>query len=527
MTMRIASGLLAVLGLCSLVAAQQAVDVTAVTVDKLLDGVRVTVVCNGTPNISSFTTADPAAVVIDVMNATPKLDRSRFESRYYPVTAVTVEPNAAAGALRVTVRLRELVQHTVSTENGLVVIDVGTRPVTKAAAVESKDLFAGKRLTLYVKDAELTDILRMIASQFNLNILVSQDVKTIITVRLADVPLRSAVEALLRAGLCNMVEDQSGVIVVKPVKKAMYGETQMRVFELDYVEAEDLEKVVKKALSEVGSVEVSYRRIGTGSTRSSILVVYDVPEALERVAQVVAEFDRPVPQIAIEAKFVETTLTADDRYGIEWQLQATAKTGAFDFNKDFGLPFIYNNFVVGKIDLAQLQAKLEILQSRGHSRVLASPRTVTLDNQKATMNVSTEIPLRQISTDPRTGLVLSSWTTRSVPVRLEVTPHATADGKVAMVLNPKVEAVTGYTGTADDQRPIVSSRSAETQVVVGDGEAAVIGGLIRDEETRNVGKIPLLGDIPIIGHLFKKTSVIHNKTDLMIFVIPHILPVEG
>jgi len=527
MTMRKIVALLAVVGLWSLVAAQETVNVTDVAVDKLLEGVRITVACSGTPNISSFAAADPAAVVVDIMNATSRLDQTRFESKYYPVTAVTVEPNSSGGALRVTVRLRDLVQHSVTTENGLVIIDVGNRPVSTAAAVEEKDLFAGKRLTLYVKDAELTDILRMIASQFNLNILVSQDVKTMITVRLADVPLRSAVDALLRAGLCNMVEDQSGVIVIKPVKKAMYGETQMRVFEVDYCEAEDLQKVVNRALSEAGNAEVTYRRIGTGNTRSSMLVVYDIPEALDRVAQVIAEFDRPVPQIAIEAKFIETTLSANDAYGVEWNLQATAKTGAFDFSKDFGLPLILNNYMIGKVDLSQLSANLQVLQTRGVSRVLASPRTITLDNQKATMNVSTEVPLQTITTDPKTGLVLTSWSSRSVPLRLEVTPHATADGKVAMVLAPKVEAITGYTGSADNQRPIVSSRGAETQVVVGDGEAVVIGGLIRDEETRNVGKIPLLGDIPIIGHLFKKTSIIHNKTDLMIIVVPHIIPVEG
>ena len=96
-----------------------------------------------------------------------------------------------------------------------------------------------------------------------------------------------------------------------------------------------------------------------------------------------------------------------------------------------------------------------------------------------------------------------------------------------MHVKPTVEAVTGWIGTADDQQPIVAKREAETQVTVKDGEAVVIGGLVRDEETRSIGKIPLLGDIPIIGHLFKKTSIRHEKNDLMIFVIPHVLPMQG
>ena len=522
---------LAILGLCSVLAAQEPVNVTDVAVDKLLDGVRVTVACSGTPNVSSFASADPAAVVVDLMGATAKTDRMRFESKYYPVTVVQIDPSEATGGLRITIRLRDLVEHKVTVENGFVVVDLGTRPVMTSATVDEKDPFVGKKLTLYVKDADLTDILRMIASQFNLNLMVSPDVKSTITVRLADVPLRTGLEALLKAGLTNMVEGPSGVIIVKPEKKPMYGEMETRVFDLDYVEATDVQKAVAKMLSANGTSEIGRRRIGDadGSTRSSMLVVTDLPEALDRVAQLVAEFDRRQQQIAIEAKFVETTLTGEDRYGVAWtNIGLHANLGAYDFTKDAGsMPLIFNNMVVGKVDMPKLDASLEILQTRGVSRVLASPRTVTTDNQTATMDVSTQIPLREFTSDPKTGLIVYSWKNQSIPVSLTVTPHITADGKVSMTLSPQVQAITGYVGPADDQRPIISSRSAATQAVVGDGEAVIIGGMIRDDENRTITKVPLLGDIPILGHLFRKTSITHTKTDLMIIVIPHILPMEG
>jgi type II secretory pathway component GspD/PulD (secretin) len=252
-----------------------------------------------------------------------------------------------------------------------------------------------------------------------------------------------------------------------------------------------------------------------------------VPEGIDRVAQVVAEIDHQLPQIAIEAKFVEVTRTSEDRFGIEWTIRAGASSGPIDWGKDFAFPLIYNNMVLGRVTLDQLNASLEVMSSRGLSRVLANPRTVTLDNQTSKVSMGTDMPQREVSTDPKTGLVIYSWRTRSIPISLEVTPHVTADGKVSMKVKPNVEAITGYVGAADDRHPIVSRRTAETQVTVGDGEVAVIGGLVRDEETRNVGKIPLLGDIPILGHLFKKTVVSHTKSDLMIFIIPHILPVEG
>jgi type IV pilus assembly protein PilQ len=509
--------------------AQEQVSVTDVAVDKLLEGVRVTIACTGNPNVSSFLSTDPPALVVDIMGAASKLKQDRIESAQYPVTAVTVEPSEAAAGLRVTIRLRDLVEHKVTTENGLVVVDLGTQPIPPAPVPDRKDPFAGKRLTLYVKDADLTDILRMISSQFDLNLLATQDVKSVITVRLSDVPLRMGLAALLKAGLCNMVEDKEGIIVVKPEKKEMFGETQSRVFELDNVEATDVVKLLAKMLSPAGNAEVGYRRVSSagGSDRSNLVVVSDVPEALERVAEFLAEIDRPVPQVTIEAKFIETTQSSEDRYGIQWTLSASASTGNFDFSKDFGFPLIFNNMVVGKIDLSQFNATMELMASRGKSRVLANPSTMTMDNHTATVSMGVDVPQREITSDPKTGLVLSSWKTRSVPIKLEVTPHVTSDGRVTMKVKPSVEAIIGYVGSADDQQPIVAKREAETEVTVRDGEVVVIGGLIKDEETRTVGKIPLLGDIPILGHLFKKTSIRHDRNDLMIFIIPHIVPAES
>jgi len=528
MTRKTAIPFLALVCLCSVLVAQEPVSVTNVAIDKLLENVRVTAVCTGNPNVSSFVTADPPTLVVDIMGAESKLKQDRIESSYYPVTYVSVAPSEAASGLRLTVGLREPVEHTVTVENGLVVIDLGIHPLAPVPPPPVVDQFTGKRLTLYVKDADLTDLLRMIASQFNLNILATQDVKSVVTVRLNDVPLRMGLEALLKAGLTNMVEDKEGIIVVKPEKKEMFGETQVRVFELNYAEAQDVVKLMPKMLSPVGNVDVGYRRVGTAgsSQRTNLVVVNDIPEALDRVAEFLAQYDKPLPQVMIEAKFVETTMNASDVYGIEWKLSLAAKGGSPNIGTDDVFPLIFNNMVVGKLDYTGLSAALDFLQTRGNSRVLANPSTLTLDNHTATVSMGTDVPVREISTDPKTGLVLATWRTRSVPIALEVTPHVTSDGQVNMDVKPSVEAITGWSGSSDDARPIVSRRSAATNIVVGDGEVAVIGGLTRDEETRTIGKIPILGDIPILGHLFRKTTINHTKNDLMIFIIPHIVKSE-
>ena len=516
-------------GLALPAAAEEQVGVTDIAVDKTLEGVRVTIVCEGTPNVSSFLSEQPAAVVLDFMNTASKLEYERMESGFYPVSAVTVQPSEATAGLRVAIRLRDLVGYQVTREEGLVVVDLSTTPLPPAPAEEPGNPFAGKRLTLYVKDAYISDVLRMIASQFDLNVLVTQDVKSVVTVRLYDVPLRTALEALLKAGLCDMVEDREGIIIVKPVGKDMYGTMQTRVFELDYVESEDVVSALTNVLSPQGKAEIGYRRVSDagGSDRSAVAVVTDIPEALDRIAEFIAEFDRPMPQIAIEAKFVETTHSSSDLYGIEWNISASASSGRFDPDKDFGVPIVFNEMVLGKITLDKLNATLDILATRNNSRILANPRTITIDNQKSIVSMGTDVPLREVRKDAESGEITYTWATRSVPISLEVTPHVTADGRVTMKVKPTVEAITGWVGSADDQQPIVAKRTAETQVTVGDGEAVVIGGLVKDEETRSIGKIPLLGDIPILGHLFKKTTVRREKNDLMIFIIPHVLPAEG
>jgi type II secretory pathway component GspD/PulD (secretin) len=518
--------------LCTLASAQSpAVQVTDVAIDKLLEGVRVSIACNGTPNVSSYVSSNPPAVVIDVMDARIKEGR-RFESKFYPVSSVTAEPSDKIDGVRVTVRLRELVESSVTTEEGVISVDLGTRPIPKAPMVpdyEVKDQFAGKKMTIYVKDAEIADVLRMIASQFDLNILVTQDVKSVVTVRLSEVPLRLAMDALLKAALCNMIEEASGVIIVKPQRKEMYGEMQTRVYNLDYVEAVDVLKSIVHTMSTSGKAEQGYRRVATGggSERNSQIVVTDYPEALERVAQMIAQLDRPSTQILIEAKFVEIVLSDEDRFGVNWELKVGASTGEYDPERDFAFPLMFNNMILGKVTLDGINASLELLSTQNRARVLATPQIMTMSDQTAKVSMGTDYPFREVVSDPRTGLVTYSWRTRSIPVELIVTPRVMSDGRISMYVAPNVEQITAYTGSADEQRPIVAKRQAETQITLSDGETAVIGGLVTERETKTVGKIPLLGDIPILGHLFKKTSIKRDRMDMMILITPHIVQAEG
>jgi type IV pilus assembly protein PilQ len=382
-----------------------------------------------------------------------------------------------------------------------------------------------KIVSMFVKDADIVDLLRMLASQFHLNIILTPDVKGAITVRLTDVPLMNAIDALVRAADCNYITYESGIMLVKPKGREIPGELDSRIYELDNAEATDVKEAIKRVLSVRGVSEVVYRRVGEGggSKRASALIVTDYPEVLDRLQVVIAQLDQPPAQIAIEAKFIETALTGEDMYGINWSLR-TAVTPTVPTTGEMAIPIRLDELVLGKISFDQLSAALEIMQTRGKSKLIANPKTLTLDNQTAEINMGVSIPLRTIRVDPQTQERIYTWTEKFIPIGLKVTPHMTSDGMINMDIEPKVEAITGWQGSADDLRPMTVRREAKTQVIVKDGEVVVIGGLIKDEETRTRSKIPILGDIPILGKfLFSQTTIRHEKSELLIFIIPHVI----
>jgi len=302
-----------------------------------------------------------------------------------------------------------------------------------------------------------------------------------------------------------------------------------RVYFLNDIEADDAKKTVERLLSDKGKAELSYRRVGEGggSKRTSILVVTDLPERIAKVDEVMRELDKPSPQIVIEAKFIETTMSADDVYGIDWSIRAAAVAEPPEIGKEASLPIMLNEMVLGKITFAQMSAALDVIRSRGKAKLLANPKTLTLDNQTAEVMMGVEIPILQVKIDPETRERTYTWQERYVPIALSVTPHLTDDGRINIEVKTRVEAITGWKTVQEQEMPIVAKREAKTQISVRDGEVIVIGGLVKEQETQSVTKVPILGDIPLLGNLFTHRSVKKEKNELIIFIIPRVVPPEG
>jgi type II secretory pathway component GspD/PulD (secretin) len=183
------------------------------------------------------------------------------------------------------------------------------------------------------------------------------------------------------------------------------------------------------------------------------------------------------------------------------------------------------------LDFTGLKAALDILQSRSNTKLVANPRIVTVNNQSATINVGRVLSLPTYERDQQTGKMdITGWVPYNVGVNLSVTPQISPDGHIKLKLKPEVSSLEGYASNRDgvNEGPITSSRTAQTEVLIKDGQTVVIGGLVKDQTLNTIKKIPILGDIPLLGFLFTRKEVGSDanpteKTDLLIFVTAHII----
>ncbi|MFO0985667.1 MAG: type II and III secretion system protein, partial [Planctomycetota bacterium] len=298
---------------------------------------------------------------------------------------------------------------------------------------------------------------------------------------------------------------------------------------------------------------------------SRVISVTGSPGELDRVAELIKAADRAVPQVRIEARLVETTIGDRDALGIDWQLVGGVRgasrptTFPFDSRHQGGVLFPNNNtegsqitqdtptttttttngsafdpgdsfplaqrpdFVFGSLDFTQFQAMLEILQAKGNAKLVASPQITALDGVEARIHIGETIPVPTYSRNEQYNVTyVTGYQDRDVGTTMLVTPHVNDDRTVTLDVRPEVSVITGYVGQFHEV-PIVAKRRAETQVRLVYGRTLVIGGLVRDKEITRESKVPLLGDIPLLGYLFRYQSTETEKTDLLIFVTPTIV----
>lgn len=412
------------------------------------------------------------------------------------------------------------------------------------------DGFAGETVSpqiieaLEFREVDIKDVLRQLATQYELNIVFSESVKGLVTVHLGKVSIDQALDSIITVNGFAYSRKENVYKVVSQAEAQREGR-QTKLFKLNNAEAAKIKETLLKMLSGDGSIEAD--------ARSNAIVVTDSPFVLAKIEGMLASLDELTPQVLIEAKLIETSLTNTEKLGIDWQTTIKA-TGA---DRPLTFPFSNSNdnkyypvsdepasvlatsfpaatadqFSFGTLSFSGVQAIFDILKTRNKTHLVANPRIVTLNNHNATINVGKVLSQPTYERNTTTGkLEITGWQSYNVGVSLDVTPQISPDGHVKLKLKPEVSSLIGYASNSDgiQQGPITSSRTAQTEVLLKDGQTVVIGGLVKEESSTVEKKIPILGDIPLLGWLFKSRQVGSSenpteKSDLLIFVTVRIL----
>ena len=397
--------------------------------------------------------------------------------------------------------------------------------------------------------------LQVIADFTNLNIITSDSVGGTITLRLKDVPWDQALDIILQSKGLDMRKN-GNVVLVAPrdeiaAKEKLELEARAQiadleplrseVFVVNYQKADDVRKLLtddkQRLLSKRGSVAVD--------VRTNQLFVQDTTARLEDVRRMLQRIDIAVPQVLIEARIVE----ADDKFsrnlGVRLGFGKVNNESVYGGQNLFGtlpggsgtvggggvstipsnvnLPASgLNGFNPGQFNLTLFNSsltrlinlELNALEADGLGKVISSPRVITADKVKATIEQGTEIPYQQATSSGATSVAF-----RKAVLKLEVTPQITPEG--AIFLDVKVNKDTR--GQETISGPAIDTKNVQTQVLVENGGTVVLGGIYEQQDKTTVTKVPLLGDLPVIGYLFKNTSQINDRTELIIFITPRVV----
>lgn len=261
--------------------------------------------------------------------------------------------------------------------------------------------------------------------------------------------------------------------------------------------------------------------IETDPDTGSLIIIAD-EETNERIREIIENLDRPVPQVLIKVVFLEVTHRDDLDLGTQFFYDHGRNTEGHILETAFGAPLTGGFYRILEEDV---EITMSAMSEVGKMEVLSRPSVLARHNQEATIVVGQEVPFVTGNRVTSDGQTINDVEYEDIGIILRVTPYITADGQVEMVINPEISTLTEETVPISNtiEAPVIAKRAAETRVVMPDGNTVVIGGLIQDDKTTTVRKIPVLGSIPILGFPFRRTIKEDSKTELLIFLTPHVV----
>ena len=441
--------------------------------------------------------------------------------------------------------------------------DVGLQNLEMYMANVQTKRFTGRPVTIQVRDAELGDVLRMIAEASGFNILVGDQIGGKITLSLVDVPWDQALEVILSskrlgaerrnnilriATLANMAAEKEEELRAKQAtEKAAPRIT--RIFPISFAEAPALQTLLQNFSNSLVGMVAGGGPIGGGMAgpqagaasiqidqRTNSLIVQDTAVGLERIAKLITLLDVETPQVLIEAKIIEASEQFSKDFSGQLGFQRInndsrglfgsfaggyTNTGLTGVSPPSGTParnssFGYSPSMAFLPNLQRLNAILSIDESNSETRVLASPKTVVLNKKKASIVQQTPVAIPE--TVNAAGAVTTTYKINQASLSLDVTPVVTNTGSVLLTLDLSRDTIESTQAGA-----AVAPRSMKTEVLVDSGSTLVIGGIYTSSKNKSDYGFPFLKDIPFLGVLFGGKSASEKKTELLIFVTPRIV----
>jgi type IV pilus assembly protein PilQ len=424
----------------------------------------------------------------------------------------------------------------------------------------SKPGYSGEKLSLNFQNIEVRSVLQVIADFTGLNIVASDTVTGNLTLRLKDVPWDQALDIIMQNKGLTM-RKVGNVITVAPTEevaakdKAALEATKAiedleplvtEVFRLKYQKAEDFKNILTGANSGGGSAAqnksiLSSRGSAVWDPRTNTLFIQDTAKKLAEIQDIINKTDIPVRQVMIESRLVVADQQFGKSLGARFGIQSATTPGKNTLNiggtlsstgdastgtagSTTGLNSNLPVTTAGAGSLAfslfrlpaglLLNLELTALETDNRGKIVSSPRVTTADQQKAKIAQGTEIPYQQASSSGATSVSF-----KEAELSLEVTPQITPDNKIIMDLEVKKESV----GEVFNGVPSIDTQNVQTQVLVANGETAVLGGIYEQTERNQVEKVPFFGDIPILGNAFKRRTRQDDKSELLIFITPKIM----
>ncbi len=504
-----------------------------------------------------------ARVVVDFYDARlPEAMARRLDVMDFATPVETIDISPSGNKVHMVISAHGDYDHVAYQTDDLFTVEI--RETTKEeleARKREKIGYTGERLSLNFQDIEVRSVLQLIADFTGTNIVVSDTVSGNLTLRLQNVPWDQALDIILKTkGLA--MRKNGDVMLVAPseeiaAREKLELEAQKQIEELaplyseyiqvNYAKAADIAALLQG--SEGGQALLSERGSVSIDQRTNTLLVQDTADKLEEIRRLVTRLDIPVRQVLIESRIVianddfakdlgarfgigktesSNTTTSILGGGLEGDLAQSGVYGTFIANPADSDPPVEAlttdlrvnkpmgavNFLIGRLGREFLRLELSAMQAEGRGEVISSPRVITSNQKEAVIRSGVEIPYLQAASSGATAVQF-----KEAVLALRVTPQITPDDRIIMDLKVSKDNV----GEVFAGVPSINTRSVETQVLVDNGETVVLGGIYEHTRSNETDKIPLFGDLPGIGRIFRQTRDVNDKSELLIFVTPKIV----